>query len=183
MAGGRWFLGLMVSVVLVAVGCEISSDNAYDETPPPEQTAEGEAVNTEEAETSPEDEQTIYAQQLGIDNSEYYGETFGGSGCEAMPLEDGAGGFVSNPENVRGTLKFVFPTSWGGSINRVTVFTAEGAFFDEFYRHEPNEEDGRRRYYGTKPIRLYPANLYLRVLMNDGTCRSVQIPNPKQRYT
>lgn len=191
--GSRWLpwvgvVALIGFVALLSVGCELETgERDKPESSSGEQAESGasteSAATGEQAEQNDRGEQTIYAQQLNIDNSEHYGERFSGSGCETMPLEDGQQGWVSNPDNIRGTLKFVFPTSYANDISRVTVFTSDGVFFDEFYRQKPDEHDGRHRYYGTKPIHLYPANLYLRVLMKDGTCRSLQHPNPQQRYT
>ncbi len=168
-----------------------SSTNTSEsaEEPAPQAAAESEVLEEEALPADPvstnallKPEQTVYAQQRGIDNSRFYGETFSGTGCEQLPLTDGGGGFVSNPANLRGTLKFVFPVSYQDRISRVTLFTADGMFFDEMYRQLPNEADGRPRYYGTMHIEVYPPNLYLRVIMNDGSCRSLQHPDPQTRY-
>jgi hypothetical protein len=103
-------------------------------------------------------------------------------GCTTLEISDGGGGFVSNPDNSRGTLKFVFPASYADQVSRVTVYTSSGAHFDTMYREFPNEDDGRPRYYGTKPIEQYPDNLHCQVLMNDGSCRQFILTDPQQRY-
>ena len=105
-----------------------------------------------------------------------------GRGSVSLPLTDGPGGFVSNPDTSRGTLKLVFPASYADRIGSVVAFTGDGTPFDGFNRTLPNEHDGRPRYYGTKSIAEYPANLSVRVTFVDGTVGALVIPNPKQRY-
>ncbi|HRZ11788.1 MAG TPA: hypothetical protein P5567_04965 [Kiritimatiellia bacterium] len=161
-----------------------SGEEAAAESGSAEETAAAAGSEEPAAAGNPEEPAAAAGQEeLGIAAYEYQGELFVDTFCETLPLNDGAGGFVSNPDNMHETLKFVFPASFRDQISRVTVFTSDGRFFDEFWREFPDEEDGRPRYYGTKPVELYPANMYLRVLMNDGSCRSLQHPNPQQRFT
>lgn len=184
-----WVVWAGVLSFALVMGCEINVDDGYDPAPPPEQssTSSEENENSEESadateaappqETAPPPNTTTTAEPVEIQN-----ETLNAEGCVTQPLSDGGGGFVSNPDNSRGTLKFILPVSYGHSVTRVTVYTASGAFFDEFYRQMPNEHGDRPRWYGTRPIGLFPANCVMKAVLQDGSCRSATIPNPQQRY-
>ena len=175
----------LTALAVAPAGCEFVGGGEPEEGEPAPQPSGEETSAEETAATAASEEPAADAgqEELAIQPTEVQGELFNDTYCETLPLNDGAGGFVSNPDNMHETLKFVFPAGFRDQISRVTVFTSDGRFLDEFWREFPDEEDGRPRYYGTKPVEMYPPNMYLRVLMNDGSCRSLQHPNPQQRFT
>lgn len=101
--------------------------------------------------------------------------------CDAtIRRNDGSGGFKNNPVNSRHTIKIMFPGSMTGNIDSVNLY-ADGALFDTM-RLGGYEWGNRERWYGRKPIALYPDNLLVVAGMRDGENRCVELPDPQQFY-
>lgn len=100
-----------------------------------------------------------------------------------IPNSDGPGGFVSNPDNSRDTLKIVYPSQYSGQIEEVMAFSSN-VLFDTLYRETPDEGGDRQRYYGTKNIGEYPDGLIVQATLEGTNVPPIwfELPNPQQRY-
>jgi hypothetical protein len=166
-------LATVTLTVFLSAGCELDLGENGGDDKSEDQTAETtDATDATGADTTAAEEEEEEADAPVVD----------ANGCTTLSTSDGGGGFVSNPENSRGTLKLIFPGSYNETIGSVNAYTADGRFSDEFHRVTPNEEGDRPRYYGTKDIGEYPANLIVVAEISDGSCRTFTLANPQQRY-
>lgn len=176
---GRVALALLAFLVLGGTGCEDVGWEAADA--PATVSAGGESSTPTVAENT--DTETEEAQE-----EEATGET--GTPPQSLPApgtsreisnHDGGGGFVNNPENSRGTLKVIFPSEYSGAIVTVSA-TGPGGFSETLDRALPNESSNRERYYGDRPISMYPDNLVVTAFLSNGSSIYVRIPDPQRRY-
>lgn len=93
---------------------------------------------------------------------------------------DGKGGFKNNPANKKKTLKIIYPKQMSQKIADVKAYS-ENELFDSF-RLGGSEWGGRERYYGGKPVEMYPANLLVVARLKDGRNFCVTLPKPQQVY-
>ena len=172
----------LVTAPLLICGCEFDLGDNTDEADPAAAEVASASEATPSSVPATADAPATETSPAAPDGPILEYEELAGRGSVALPVNDGGGGFVSNPENSRGTLKFVWPKSYSDQISSVNTYAPGGGLFDGFYRELPNEHDGRPRYYGTRGIAEYPDNLSVRVVFVDGTVGTLTLPNPQQRY-
>ncbi len=94
--------------------------------------------------------------------------------------KDGPGGFKNNPENSKGTIKLMFPSSLTGKIQSVSVYSGSDRI--DTLRLGGYEWGNRERYYGRLPLSAYPEDLLVTVRLKDGRQLCVTIPDAEKVY-
>ncbi|MBP9837080.1 MAG: hypothetical protein KBC84_00050 [Proteobacteria bacterium] len=104
----------------------------------------------------------------------------GGSGnlCDRfMSSRDGSGGFKNNPENSKGTMKIILPSSLTGKVSSMGVYKDDDKF-DTLNFKAGNEWGNRNRFYGTKGIRSYPKNVVVVANLRDSSSVCFNVSDP-----
>ena len=138
--------------------------------------SDGALVRPDGSVVQPDQDERVYGPGLGLNP---VGKRF--RCTEYFSNADGPGGYTSNPNNSRGTLKQMPPTEYTDQIRGIYIgkdgVVLEALRFANYY-----EWGNREAWYSHQSPSSYPRNITILLDLKNGQKHCVNLPNPAIRY-